>query len=349
MKKILVIENDSELRSNLCEMLGFSGYEVYEAENGKKGMEKAAAVSPDLILCDTVMPELDGFCVLFLIQNNPQLQNTPFIFLSGRGEPADINRGLSCGADDYITKPFDTADLLGRVEYRLRKADLLKAHVAGKYPVTRKRFSLTEGETTLTTFVRGRAVEMVRKKQFIFSEGNRPERVFFLKKGRVKVYKKNHQQKELIVRIVEEGDLFGYVALLQDTNYQASAEALDDCELVAIPRKEFEELLNNSPDISKKMIRLLAKDVLHMEENMIHIAYNSLRRKVADALLSIYQKTGYNRQSVNFTRENIAAITGAAAESVSRTLSEFKHEQLIDTVEGKITIIDLERIKNVSG
>lgn len=103
MKKILVIEDNYDIRSNTAEILELSNYKVIEAENGKVGVMKAIENKPDLIICDIMMPELDGYGVLHAIQHNEAIKNTPFIFLTAKTERSDFRRGMESGADDYLT------------------------------------------------------------------------------------------------------------------------------------------------------------------------------------------------------------------------------------------------------
>jgi DNA-binding response OmpR family regulator len=121
MKKILVIEDEPEMRRNLATLLRFHNYEAVAAENGRVGMEAARRDAPDLILCDVMMPELDGYAVLQALQTDPELSQIPFIFLTAKGEKDDLRSGMNLGADDYLTKPVANADLMRAVEARLRR------------------------------------------------------------------------------------------------------------------------------------------------------------------------------------------------------------------------------------
>ena len=116
MSKILVIEDNFEVRENLCEILELTGYEVYSAPNGKIGVQMAISKEPDLIICDVMMPELDGFGVLKILNRNTHTNDIPFIFLTAKAEKSDFRKGMGLGADDYITKPFDDTELLEAVE-----------------------------------------------------------------------------------------------------------------------------------------------------------------------------------------------------------------------------------------
>ena len=126
MKKLLLIEDNDEIRENTAEILELAMYNVYTAENGKVGVEKAIDLKPDLIICDITMPLLDGYGVLHAIQKNEEIKNTPFIFLTARTDRSDFRKGMELGADDYISKPFDGTELLNAVDSRLKKVELLK-------------------------------------------------------------------------------------------------------------------------------------------------------------------------------------------------------------------------------
>ena len=220
MKKVLVIEDNQDIRENTAEILELSNYSVTTASNGKEGVEQARLHKPDLILCDIMMPELDGYGVLHMIQKNPELQQTPFIFLTAKTEQSDMRKGMSLGADDYIPKPFDPTDLLNAIESRLKKAELVKANLAPGINGVNQLISIVGGEQALKNFVDGRDVDRYKKKQRIYSEANHPVRLYYLQKGKVKIYKTNDDGKELILTIVNAGEFFGYIAMLENTVYR---------------------------------------------------------------------------------------------------------------------------------
>ena len=127
MSKILVIEDEPEMRRNITALLRYHDYETVEAANGREGMELARREKPDLILCDVMMPELDGHGVLQALQQDAGLARIPFIFLTAKGEKDDLRSGMNLGADDYLTKPVANKDLATAIEARLRRAEL-QAH-----------------------------------------------------------------------------------------------------------------------------------------------------------------------------------------------------------------------------
>jgi DNA-binding NarL/FixJ family response regulator len=131
-KKILIIEDQSPMRRNLALMLKLEGYETCMAENGRIGIETARKERPDLILCDVMMPEMDGYAVIQELREDEAFDNTPFIFLTAKSDRADIRIGMNFGADDYLTKPVVRDDLLASVQTRLTRAEAVNQRLADK-------------------------------------------------------------------------------------------------------------------------------------------------------------------------------------------------------------------------
>jgi DNA-binding NarL/FixJ family response regulator len=128
MKKILIIEDEPEMRRNIATLLRFHEYEPIAAGNGREGVEAARREKPDLILCDVMMPELDGYGVLQALQKDVWLARTPFIFLTAKGEKDDLRSGMNLGADDYLTKPVANTDLVRAIEARFRRSQQQANH-----------------------------------------------------------------------------------------------------------------------------------------------------------------------------------------------------------------------------
>lgn len=121
MKKILVIEDDQVIRDNILKLLKAEGFDVTGASNGSQGLSAAVSNLPDVILCDVMMPELDGYGVLVALRSNPATATVPFVFLTGKAERSEVRQGMELGADDYLTKPFSKAELVGAISSRLKK------------------------------------------------------------------------------------------------------------------------------------------------------------------------------------------------------------------------------------
>lgn len=126
MLKIVIIEDETAVRDNLTELLTLEGYEVKAASNGQLGVEIVREFLPDLIICDVMMPRLDGYSVLAILRQHPATAAIPFIFLTAKTTRDDFRQGMSSGADDYITKPFSAAEVLEAIRIRLAKKDILR-------------------------------------------------------------------------------------------------------------------------------------------------------------------------------------------------------------------------------
>ncbi|MBK9282951.1 MAG: response regulator [Sphingobacteriaceae bacterium] len=346
-KKILLIEDNKEMRENTAEILEFSKYNVVTAENGKIGVELAQKDKPDLIICDIMMPVLDGYGVLHLLSKNKETANIPFIFLSAKAERSDFRKGMEMGADDYVTKPFDDIELLNAIESRIKKAELLKQEYSNTLEGFDSFIKEVKSIEPLKKLSEKRDTSYIKKKQIIYQEGSIPKSVYFIKKGKVKTFKTNEMGKELINGLYNEGDFFGYLALLEDDKYTDSAEALEESEIAAVPKEDFFALVYKSPEVSRKFISILTNNIIDREDQLVKLAYNSVRKRVAEALLILYNKYKKDKEekfSINISREDLANLVGTATETVIRTLSDFKEEKLIEVSGGTISVINPEKL-----
>ncbi|RRB04744.1 response regulator [Larkinella rosea] len=347
MKTILLIEDNDDIRENTAEILELASYHVLMAENGKIGVEKALATRPDLVICDIMMPVLDGFGVLHIFNKNPDLSGIPFIFLTAKTERADFRRGMEMGADDYLTKPFDEIELLSAVEGRLKRFDQMRP----AYEPTKDGLGqFLDDAHTLTgidSLTVDRKGHFVKKKQFVYSEGDEPTRLYFVQAGRIKTFKTNADGKEFITGLYQAGDFFGYVNLLEQSDHTDSAVTLEDSELVYIPKEIFIDLLSRDGEVARRFVQLLANRVTDREQQLLNMAYSSLRRRVADTLLRLHSnlQATDNEPVIQFSRDDLAAMVGTATESLIRTLSEFKSDGLIDINGTNIRVLQPEKLK----
>jgi CRP/FNR family transcriptional regulator, cyclic AMP receptor protein len=349
MKTILLIEDNDELRTNTSELLSLSNYRVLEASDGKAGVQIAIQQKPDLILCDIMMPGLDGYGVYHALRKNEGVRNTPFIFLTAKSERSDFRKGMEMGADDYIIKPFTGTELLNAVDVRLNKMDLLKSELRAEFQKLQEKVEEVLGKNALQSLTEDCNRHTFRKKELVYSEGNHSDGVYYVLKGKVKAYKRSDHGKELVVDLYVKGDFFGYIPILEVSRHRHTAQALEDTDLAIIPKADFEELVYHKEDVARKFFSLLADNISEKESLLVDLAYNSLRKKVADALLFIQRK--YKRADsvsiIDLNRESIASIAGVATESATRTLTEFKNENLIEINEGKIKIVNSGRLQNL--
>lgn len=347
MKKIVLIEDNVEMRENISEILQLSNYKVLSAPNGKEGVKLVQLEKPDLVICDIMMPELDGFSVLHVLSKNPDTMAIPFIFLTARAENADYRKGMAMGADDYLTKPFDDTELLNAVEVRLKKSEAWRSKITRSVEGLDGFLHQAQSLDSLIKLSDNRKLRAFRKKELIYQEGDSPNGLFFLHKGKVKTSKMNEDGKEFINLLVNEGEFFGYSALLENEKHTDTASALEDCEVYSIPKSDFFSLLYGNREIASAFIKLLADDIKEKEERLIRLAYNSVRKRVSQALIQLKEKYDDGTKepfSMAISREDLAHIAGTAPETVIRTLSDFKEEQLVEVKGSTITWINPERL-----
>jgi len=254
---------------------------------------------------------------------------------------------MEMGADDYVTKPFDDIELLNAIESRLKKSELLKK----EYDNTAEGFDSFIKEVKsiepLKKLSEKHDTNVYKKKQVIYSEGGIPKVIYFVKKGKVKTFMTNELGKEWINGLYNEGDFFGYLSLLEDGKYSDTATTLEDSEITTIPKEDFFSLVYKSPEVSRKFINILSNNIVEREEQLIKLAYNSVRKRVAEALATLYnkyKKQGEEKFSISISREDLANLVGTATETVIRTLSDFKDEKLVEINGGSITITNLEKL-----
>jgi CRP/FNR family transcriptional regulator, polysaccharide utilization system transcription regulator len=350
-EKILLIEDNEDVRENTAELLELSNYKVITAANGKLGIEKAKKESPNLIICDIMMPELDGYEVLYILGKDTQTAAIPFIFLTAKAEKTDFRKGMNLGADDYITKPFDEMELLNTIESRLKKSALLKKEFSNSETGLNELITTAKGIGALDQLVNACKIVKAKKKEILFREGDIPSKVFLLIDGKVKTYKINDDGKEYITGLYAKGDYFGYLPVLQETSYDDWAMTMEDSEFIAIPKHDFFSLIYNNREVSAKFIKMLSKNISEKEEQLISLAYDTVRKRVADALMLLvkkYKDQSQNNFKISFPREALSQLAGTAKETTIRALSDLKSEGLIDLQGSNIIILNETGLKKIT-
>ncbi len=352
MKKILVIEDTLEVRENLCEILELADYNVISAENGKIGIEKAREEIPDLIICDVMMPVLDGFGVMKILNKTPKINHIPLIFLTAKAEKADMRKGMGLGADDYITKPFDDTELLEAIEIRLKKSERISATFDNSEDGLQRFFSEAKANKDFEHLSEEKEVRNYKKKDIIYKEGQKARWLYFVVSGQIREYQVNEYGKELTHQLYNEGEFFGYYPLISETSYKNFTACTQDTSLRLIPKEDFSNILFNNRDFAAQFIKMLANRAEDTEKLLIEMAYSSVRKKVANALLALAteaQRATNESYTINTTRDDLAALAGTAKETLIRTLSDFKTEKLIEIEAKTIKVSKVNELKNLIG
>jgi len=349
VQKILIIDDNIEVRENTSELLQLAGYETVTSCDGKQGLEAIRTSKPDLILCDISMPVLDGFGVLQAIQNIPTAATIPFIFLTSKSEMSDMRKAMDLGADDYLTKPYTGDGLLKIVSARIKKNGLIKKAME-ETQVVNGTITLSYEQDDYQALLENKPVKKIRKKGFVYSEGDSANSLYFLRTGKLKIFKSNESGKEYIIDLLKEGDFFGYTALLEDSDHKESVMAIETAEVVMVPKQDFFQYLQGDNTMSMTFIKFLSRNLTIAEDKLIKLAYNSARKRVAEALLFVAGKSGAdNKNEITFelNRENLSSLAGISPESVSRHLTDFKDEGLLESNGGTMKIRDIKKLENI--
>jgi CRP-like cAMP-binding protein/CheY-like chemotaxis protein len=346
--RVLIIEDNDDIRESVVEILELANYEVVAANNGKSGVELATRLLPDLILCDIMMPELDGYGVLYLLNKKPETSTIPFIFLTAKAERLDIRKGMEMGADDYLTKPFDDMELLTAIESRLSKRNKQQAFYSKTLDQISGLISKTNGLEELNNAILQRKLRTFKKKQVIYYDGDAVAGIYLVLHGKVKTVKLASDGRQLMTAIYTDEQYFGIPSLLLNEPYAETAEALEDTTVCLLPKDMLEVLLKQYPDIARQFIRILSNDLLDREQQLMQLAYYSVRKRLAEVLLKLHkQELSTADKSIKVSRDNLAALAGMATETVSRILSDFKSENLIERKGSVIQILNLQLLKQM--
>ncbi|ALL07265.1 transcriptional regulator [Pedobacter sp. PACM 27299] len=352
MKKtlILIIEDNDDIRESTAEILELANYEVLQAVNGRVGVDLAISELPDVILCDIMMPELDGYGVLYLLHKNEQTATIPFIFLTAKAERIDMRKGMEMGADDYLTKPFDDVELLNAIESRLSKRDKQQIFYSQSLEKLSVLFSNSSGLQELEKIIAARKVRSVKKKQVVYYEGDNVSGLYLVMNGKVKTFKLSEDGRELLTGMYGSEDYFGITSLLLNAPYAETAEAVEDSTVCMLPKDLMDNLLNRYPDVARQFIQLISNNLQDKEEQLLQLAYHSVRKRMAEVLARLCKQEVQDAEMIlRVSRDNLAAMAGMATETVSRILSDFKDEGIIERKGSQIIVLDqlrLQQMKN---
>lgn len=344
---ILVIEDNDDIRESTAEILELANYSVITADNGKKGVDLALKHFPDIILCDIMMPELDGYGVLYLLNKNPKTASIPFIFLTAKAERLDMRKGMEMGADDYLTKPFDDMELLNAIESRLHKKDQQMAFYSKSLENLSQFASQGNGLAELKKVIAERKIRLIKKKQIIYYEGDLTAGIYLIISGKVKAIKLSSDGRELLTGMYGPEEYLGIQALLSNESYNETAEAVEDTTICLIPKDIVEQILNKYADVGRQFIKILSNNLIEKEEQLLQLAYYSVRKRMAQTLLKLASQAESNNTTLRISREDLAAMAGMATETVSRTLSDFKEEGIIEKKGSNIDILDLPKLQKM--
>jgi len=349
MKKVLIIEDDEILRNNTAELLELSGYEVLTAPNGEEGVNSARVYQPDLIICDIMMPKMDGYEVLETLSMDDKTRFIPFIFLTAKTEHKEIRKGMDMGADDYLTKPFDEEDLLNSIESRLDKAQVLMQRNQDFLEATKKEDQgLKDLEHLKKFFNQEGTPREFQKDENIFEKGDRSNYIYLVHSGIVKTHVIDINGKELITGLYKPGDFLGFTSFDNSIPFSETATAMEETKLVCLSKEYLKNVLQENQQVSLEWVNLLSENLSEIKHQLMRMAYSSVRKKTASTLIRFAELMDKEQElGIRISRNDLAANAGIAPESLIRTLSDFKKKELIE-IEGRtIRILDLEALEDM--
>jgi len=342
---ILIIEDNTDIRESTAEILELAGYTAITAENGKIGVEMAQKQLPALIICDIMMPELDGYGVLYLLSKQPETAVIPFIFLTAKSERIDMRKGMEMGADDYLTKPFDDMELLNAIESRLSKQQKSQSF----YTLRLKKLEdLSESINSfegLKSLLASKKVRNLKKGQLLYFDGDASQGIYLVLSGKVKINKITEDGRELVTAICGTDEYFGIYDAIVSRTHTENAEAIEDSTVCLLYKEQLDEILEKSAPLAMKFIHLLSETLHQKEEQLVQMAYHSVRKRLAETLLRVSEIN--SNETFKISRNDLAAMAGMATETVSRTLSDFKEEHLLDKKGAEITLVSVERLRKM--
>lgn len=338
--KILLIEDNSEMRENIAEILELSGYTVFTAEDGLKGIQAARQHQPDLILSDIMMPNLDGLGMLKIINQDEHLKDIPVIFLTAKAEKDDFRKGMNLGAEDYLVKPFEAADLLAVVEKKVDKykklsrlslgkslAGLLDLHTIQNFPQVKQLLDLTESK-------------VLGKKTKIWNTGDHVNFIYFLEGGISKEVIESVGDKELILNFYLGPCVVGLNRIFQ-TKYSSVLELLEECAIKSIPKKLIEEII-----VKENLLYAYQAYCTSYSQEYVHRlsinSFGNVREKVAYHLVLLSGL--FKDRAIALSRDDLASFCGMAKETLIRMLTEFKEEKLIQLDSDGILLLQVQKL-----
>ncbi|WP_223550341.1 response regulator [Aestuariivivens sp. NBU2969] len=352
MKTVLLVEDDDILRENTAELLELSNYKVLKASNGKIGVKLAKKHLPNIIVCDIMMPELDGYSTLEILSKHHRTKHIPFIFLSAKTERHEVRKGMNLGADDYITKPFTEDDIISAIESRLAKVSILQE--LNHYSTDNKYVKPQESEiktlNDLKIFFDDYGDEFkFNKDEIIYREGDHSNFIYLISYGSVKCFRIDEQGKELVTALYKEDDLFGYTSFLHNTPHQETATAIANTKLTGISILDFNDILNKNHKVALELIELLTDDLSMIKEQLLEMAYGTVNKKTASTILKFAEKINRKPEDlIKISRNDLASVAGIAPETLIRALTEFKKLGVIKTEGRNIKVVNLEKLKSIA-
>lgn len=344
---ILLIEDQQSVRENIAELLELAGHRVLQAENGIEGIRIAKAHLPDLVLCDIMMPELDGYGVAEVLGRQPETSGIPLIFLTAKADAADFRRGLAKGAVDYISKPFQSHELLETIEMRLKREHPPRRVEAGRAAWDNWVLGL-KSDHPATLQGTPLQVTKMEKGSHLYAEGDSSRFVWFIKSGSIKQERMDSKGKKLCMRTLGPGNFLGWTGEFEHGTHTEDAACITPTEVIRIAQSDVHEAFLERPELALELHRQMHEMAKEFESAALSLAYGSARENTARALLR-FAVPSPDGPVIRLSREDLANSVGMASESIIRTLAVFKQDGLTDTIGRTVVLLDPDGLEDELG
>lgn len=352
-KKVLIIEDHADVRENTADLLELAGYQVAVCAEGLTGVQMAQEYRPDLIICDIMMPGMDGYEVLKHLQKKANTARIPFVFLTAKTEREDLRKGMNMGADDYLTKPFEEEELLEAVEARLRKHTFLQQEFGKGVDGFSQFMQEASAYLNLDHIERKYYCKFYPARDMLYMEGSAAHHLYFIAEGLVKTHKSTETGKDLVTSILGPGKFIGQLSLLNpEGQYLETATIMEDAQIYSIPKSDFIHLLDSDREVSHKFMELISNDLIDSQQQLVQMAYCPVRKRLARTLLKLHESgliEDEGNEGIDIAREDLAGMVGTATETAIRALSDLKAEGIIRMGKfRRIVIRDKDRLETLA-
>lgn len=338
---ILIIEDNAEMRENIGEILNLAGYDTVLAVDGLDGVQKARQFNPDLILCDIMMPNLDGFGVLKIKNQDEILRNIPLIFLTAKAEKEDFRKGMNLGAEDYLMKPFEDSDLLQVIESKLLKYSRLGSTIQNKRLSSLIRFDEFKKLEIVQELIQSVPSKEYGKKSKLWTYEESVHSIHWLEEGMIKETMDTVGFKTIILNFINNHNFVDAHYLFQP-KYHSQCETIEPSLVKMLPKQKLEEIIIKE-NLLPSLLSFTSRQYYETAKRLSVNSFGNVREKIAYHLI-ILEKS-FNHHMIQLSREDLAAFCGMAKETLIRTLSEFKEEKLIEIDSKGISIKNNKKLE----
>ncbi|MGN8059150.1 response regulator [Pedobacter sp. 22163] len=348
--KILIILEDFDLRIKITEILTIGKYHVKSTNSGKQAIDILRKSPVDVIISEVNVAEMDGIGVLRVVNKFMETASISFIMILNNQDYDLARRVMELGADGYLMAPFDDGELLNHVEVKLRKKRLQHELFLKRHTQLKNIHKSGDELSWLRSRFEGCLPRSLKKNQVLYHKGERRSLgLHYIISGKIKTYVVDSAGNIFITGIYGPHEYFGLQSALLGTENKEIAEAIDSVEILTIPYTDLQNLITDYPDMFSFFAKALAHGLSNRDEKLLNIAYYSVRKRIAKAIVELTKLNHESEEHNRFIlpRYDLACFIGIATETLSRVLGDFTRAGLIEKDGNNIIILDMNALKTM--